>query len=535
MAQTFNTGLKDVAAHYLHLLHAKVTTSTIQQDLEENAYYPSLLSLSDTFSKYKINNGAYEVDKESFDLLEAPFLAYVHMPKEGKDFVLVTKVEAGTIYFLHKGKKTRSLSKEAFLKRFRNVVWLAEANEQSGQTEYLTKQKEERRQKEKNLVLYLLLAILVGVAAWWNLDSANFVSFTSIVLLKLAGTAVAIMLLIYELDKNNAFVAKICNANSHTDCDAVLNSKASKIMGISWAEIGFFYFTSTALFLLFPLPAYAEKIAILAPAGILAATYIPFSIYYQWRVVKQWCPLCLTVQAVLFLELIWSISAVWSASPSFFGNTVLSGAGYFLFCLLLVGVAWYGIKPLLRKAHDGRLFSAAYKRLQYNPEIFNAFLLQQPKAPDGWEELSVGLGNPDAETTILKICMPYCNPCSKAHAALEEILRRNDNVQLKVIFRCRKEDDRGTAVARHLLAVAAKGGRQLAQQAWDDWYLAEQKQYEDLAAKYPMNGELKEQDTTIEAMGKWCEEAEIPGTPTIYINGYRLPENYEIAELKNFL
>jgi hypothetical protein len=36
-------------------------------------------------------------------------------------------------------------------------------------------------------------------------------------------------------------------------------------------------------------------------------------------------------------------------------------------------------------------------------------------------------------------------------------------------------------------------------------------------------------------MKEWCEEAEISFTPTIFINGRRLPEKYRIEELKYIL
>jgi len=36
----------------------------------------------------------------------------------------------------------------------------------------------------------------------------------------------------------------------------------------------------------------------------------------------------------------------------------------------------------------------------------------------------------------------------------------------------------------------------------DDWYLADKKDYETFAGKYPMNGELQTQGNKIEAMDK---------------------------------
>lgn len=69
----------------------------------------------------------------------------------------------------------------------------------------------------------------------------------------------------------------------------------------------------------------------------------------------------------------------------------------------------------------------------------------------------------------------------------------------------------------------------------DDWYLADKKDYKVFAAKYPFNGEIEQQKKQIGKMKEWCKEAEITFTPTLFINGHRLPENYKIEELKYIL
>jgi thiol-disulfide isomerase/thioredoxin len=302
---------------------------------------------------------------------------------------------------------------------------------------------------------------------------------------------------------------------------------------MSWSEAGFFYFASTFLFLLFPSITFATKIFVLSIANILAAPYILFSVYYQWKVVKQWCPLCLTVQAVLAAELIWCIANFWRhpyLSPDY-------NAFLVTFYLLLITITtWYILKPLILKAKDEPVYKAAYKRVLYNPETFNHLLQQQATAPDGYQNLGIEIGNPDAENTIIKVCNPYCGPCAKAHPVLDEIVRNNKNVKLKLIFTASndKDDERGIA-ARHLLAINEKQDAQQTQQALDDWYLAERKEYEVFATKYPMNGEIKQQEEQIEKMKVWCKEAEITHTPTIFINGRRLPEKYKIEELKYIL
>lgn len=72
-------------------------------------------------------------------------------------------------------------------------------------------------------------------------------------------------------------------------------------------------------------------------------------------------------------------------------------------------------------------------------------------------------------------------------------------------------------------------------QALDDWYLADKKDYDLFATKYPMNGELTRQRDKIESMDKWCKAMDIHATPTLFINGYQLPDAYGIEELQYFL
>ena len=85
------------------------------------------------------------------------------------------------------------------------------------------------------------------------------------------------------------------------------------------------------------------------------------------------------------------------------------------------------------------------------------------------------------------------------------------------------------------MAIAEKGNETLTKGALDDWYLADKKDYETFANKYPMNGELKKQDAKIEAMKVWCDETQIAFTPTIFVNGHQLPDVYNIADLQHFL
>ena len=100
---------------------------------------------------------------------------------------------------------------------------------------------------------------------------------------------------------------------------------------------------------------------------------------------------------------------------------------------------------------------------------------------------------------------------------------------------------------KHLLAVDAKGDKALTAKALDDWYMAEKKDYELFAAKYPMNGELKQQNEKVKAMSDWCNKTYIEFTPTFFISlpsplgegqgvrFYQLPDIYSVDDVNYFL
>jgi len=539
MAETYNTNTINVSACYLKSLKVRVTESTLKQQLQEHPYYPSLYSLGIVFDRLHVATTALKLDKENFDKLQPPFIAYISGQNTGKDFVLVTAVSQSEVEFIAENKKPKKVSKEIFLNHWQKIVFLAEANEKSGEADFNLRRRKEILARNKTSALIGASVFMLAATVCFFLHSlpTDFImNATLLVLIKIAGVAATILLLTYEIDKSNAFVKSICTAGKQTNCAAVLQSKASKILGVSWSEAGFFYFASTFLFLLFPTVSFADKTFILAIANLVAVPYIVFSIYYQWKVVKQWCPLCLTVQAVLAAELTWSIVNFWTHSSAFSFQPSAFTVLPIVYCLLIPISVWFILKPFILKAKDEPVYKAAYKRLLYNPETFNHLLQQQAIAPQGYENIGITIGDPAAEITIIKVCNPYCGPCAKAHLILDKIIYNNKNVKLKLIFTASndKDDKRGIA-ARHLLAIHEKQNSLQTQQALDDWYMADKKDYEAFASKYPVNGEIKHQENQIEEMKGWCKQAAISFTPTIFINGYRLPEKYKVEELKYIL
>jgi len=262
--------------------------------------------------------------------------------------------------------------------------------------------------------------------------------------------------------------------------------------------------------------------------------YTVFSIFYQWKIAQQWCVLCVMVQAILVLEAVTMFTAGMHGTSSLLVFTPYNIIWHTIF-FLSTAIAWLLIKPLLLHAKEGQRNRLELMRLKRNPQIFESLLLRQKAVEYDTTGLGIIIGNPNARNKIIKVCDPYCSPCSMAHSVIEELLHDNIDVKVQIIFTTNDGMDVKALTAKHLMAIADKGDPALLHNALDDWYNAPKKDYDIFSAKYKLNGELQQQGNKLQAMREWCEKTEIPGTPTFFINGFQLPELFTMKDLKLFL
>lgn len=539
MAQTYTTNLSNVAFRFVQLLKIPLTKRSLTQTLVQNPFYPSLYSLKTTLEQFHIPNDAFEVTADQLENLDAPFVTYLTDTEYGKDSVLVTEIRSSTVSFIGGNNKTHTISKDEFLERWEKIVLFAEAADESGEPEFLKKQRIERQQTTKQVALYTCLGILVGLVFYRFFSLMETPLNGAIILgLKSAGMFIMLLLIIHETNRNNSLVKNICSLSKKTNCDAVLNSKAASWLGISFTEIGLFYFSATGLFLLFADLSFEARLAWLMLANCAAVPFVVFSVYYQWKVVKQWCLLCLATQCVLLSEFVFFIFSVLRKQSFFPPDTHFSTILAIGTCLLVPVTVWYLLKPLLKTAKSSPVFENEYKRQLHNPAVLKALLTAEPLAPAGWENMGILIGNPAAENTILKVCNPYCSPCSKSHFHLQELVKRNGNINVRVIFNVidASVSNVTNSTIKHLLAIAAKHDPDLTEKALHDWYSDATKNNAAFAQKYPVSiTELETQSNALLKTEPWCKEAKIQYTPTYFLNGKRLPEHYDVNVLKQVL
>lgn len=288
-------------------LKVPVTANTVIESIELHPAYPSLFSISDTLQKWKIDTLALTVEADKLSELPVPFIATT---KNGIDtFILVTSVSEQQIGIKSNLRNERFISRQTFIEKWNNVVLLAEPSKEAGDRNYSSLKKKEQRQKLPIyfaalfcLTLLIIFPLIVSSISW---------QYMSLLAIKLIGSIVTSTLLWYEIDQSNPIFKQICSAGKKVNCTAVLDSKHSKFLNwLSWGEIGFYYFSAGFLTLLLSV-GNSASFYLFAWLNLLALPYTMFSLFYQWRIVKQWCLLCLTVQGLLLLEFIVAFTGYW--------------------------------------------------------------------------------------------------------------------------------------------------------------------------------------------------------------------------------
>lgn len=534
-----NSDLYCACAFVLESAKVKYTKLNIQNLLEAHVEYPSLLSLKDVLAEYNVVSMAVHKGRHVYEEFETPFICSIQ--KEGwssPSFTVVTKADESDLTYLD--PLTQQLvhkSVSDFEKIDKEIILLLDGENAKDEVNFSeNKRLETTDQIVKFLPIALLTVVFVFSIANILMQGYSLSTLVAAIFLitSFTGMLVTSLLIRHDINSHDSFVKEVCGAfGKKSDCTAVLSSKQSSVLGISWSIWGFSFYTSFFLSQVVFI-GQSGNLILWTSLSILMSPYFIFSVYYQWHIVKQWCSLCLLVQGLICANFLISIIYF-----QFYSIDFAQINAHHLLIVLFMGLASmllvYFAVPVMKRANDSKEHRMKWVKLRYNPLIFNSLLRNSNAVTIASDDLGILIGNKNASTEIIKVCNPYCGPCAAAHPELEYIIKNNKNVRVRIIFTASGNDeDITTAPVQHLLAIQEKYGIAGVNEALDAWYMSPNKDYEAFASKYPMNGELKQQKDKIAAMYKWCGEMKIRATPTIFINDKELPDHYSVKDLKNF-
>jgi len=506
-------------------------------------------------SDYGVENaGTRIVDKEN-DLfnIECPFIAY-----QGGNFVVVYKIgnpspalpqgEGVHIHYLWNGKKT-TVTVEQFIKSWSGIILLAETTPDSGEQDY----KEHRRQEFFNIAqktILVIAVVLLFIIAYFQLFSSSvyqgiaglryttpamtenyqLLSYSIILLLNLAGVYIGYLLVLKQMHIHSQYADKICSLFHQSDCNNVLESDAAKLWGVfGWSEIGLGYFAANVILLLF-LP---QTISLLAIINIFTLPYSFWSVWYQKVKARQWCPLCLIVQVLLWGIFIANILFGTIKIPDLGSAATLlsllsTGSIYaiFIFSLNL-------IIPNLSRGREIEQIKQEINSIKSDEEVFKTLLTGQPHYEVSKVDSQILFGNPAAQLQITILTNPFCNPCARMHKRVENLLKEtNENVCIQYIFSSfTPELDFAN---KYLIAAGLGKDKATFREIIADWFEKGKPLKEEFFKDLQLDINNPEVEAEFKRHQVWKEKTQLRATPTILVEGYKLPDNYKIEDLRYF-
>ena len=512
-----------VTSQLLDLLKVKVNFSRLKTTLEEHPNYPSLTSIIDYFKDLNVETQVYQIDKYEYDLNKLSVPHITHLSSGGGRFALIHGIDDGQVKISDERNKNHLISVNDYKEIWDGIIMYANSNIESGEKNYYRGKVESILQK-----IRYPFCLAVFLSTMCMIITSGEFSWPILFLVKLIGLLISVLLLFQGLNYHHPFFSKLCGIAEKNSCATILQSDAAYLTSwLNWSEVGLFYFSGSLLTIIV-IPVF---IPVLVWMNIVALPFTIYSITYQYRVGK-WCVLCCSIQVLLVLEyVIFNFIPATSLLPFFVLNNQLFK---FLLCFLMPISIWIILKPILSKSILYKKLRNQLNLFKYDNDLFINTLAKSEYYEISDNLMPILLGNPDAKTIITVISNPFCGACTKAHNFIDKWWPKREDVQIKLLF----EHDDGyhnihATVARHFMALSLLEDKKIIIKALNEWYQQNTKKYENWAERYPVEITDEIRSASKRQMD-WCRTAAISFTPTVLINGHKLPEPYRIEDI-NYL
>lgn len=518
---TERTNILSVTYQLLDEINVKVNKSTIRKELESHPDYPGLLSICDCLAMLKVDNQVYRVENKDFDIQNLQFPFITHSSKAEGKFLLVKGLDDGCFILSDEKSRNRKITGKEFFSSWEGLVLYAEATADSAEPDF-----------HKNYVHSFLRKITFPAFLFTLLSVIVLIQFSNtfnwllagLSTIKFIGLGISIILLAKSINADHSLIRSVCGSGQKYDCNVILQSEEAKITSwLSWSEVGFFYFSGSLLvILIFPV-----LVPVLSWINIITLPFTIYSLTYQYRT-KKWCLLCCAVQGLLVAECI-----LFSFIPGLFNTGLIHYAGLLIpliLCFFFPVVTWGLIKPVLLKASEAKSSQQQLNKFRHNEELFMLTLTNQQRYETDDELKPIILGNPQSQKIITIASNPFCEPCGRAHSFLDEWLNQRTDLQVQIILSIDAESSQ-LRIAQHMITLGLLNDKNIVRRALKDWYRQDKKVYESWSERYPVLIRRTAEVACL-AQQRWSEEAEVIFTPAIFVNGYKLPELYQLEDLK---
>lgn len=507
--------MKNLLEQFLDELEIRYSRQFADRLYFEHPHRNNMYGLKKMLDVYNVKSIGIRVETKDLALLNYPCILHVI-----NDFVIGLDCNSKTITYLNHGKKVIE-SHNLFKKKWTGNALVVEEATEAVEPDYEENQWKDLALVIKNASIPFLLLVAVFVGLTNNVGTNAKFEYIRIAL-SFGGLFTCALLLEKQLFGEGRLGDRVCSLFHHSDCNNVLEGPKAKIFGISWSEVGLGYFTANILLLaIFPASS-----SLVASVNWAAMTYGIWSLYYQWRIAKNWCVLCLMVQVI-----VWIMGAIalfeFSTIPFVldFSSGMLSCIAFGTCIMIVHYVATFKSveKERTQAVQQLRSFKA-------NVEVAKVFIEMSAFYETSFDDSSIIFGNPNSNMLITILSNPHCNPCANMHKQVEQFLKLSGNdACVQYVFSSFNEELEDSN--RYLISMYFNNTQEEALQIFANWYTKDKYDYEEIIARNSpiLNSEMVEAE--MEKHKNWLEKTALIATPIVLVNGHKLPTEYKLLDL----
>lgn len=501
--------------NWLSLLGNRPNRKFCREEITTHPDYPAITAVTDFLDAGNMRYNAVQADASYIHEFNYPLLAHINQP--GQQYLHI--VPNATEWDIQK----------EITQHWSGIVLFPEKNTSWHNEQNISYEKEAFKNRIFATGL-IVVALGLFIASSMQQTSIATIVFS---LLSLFGLTISIFLLGTELGYQSQLVKQVCGAVSSGGCEKVLKSKYAKGMfGVTPADASVLYFAAQFTFSLLS-PYFTNFINFLLLVALGGAAIAVWSIYTQAVKLKQWCALCLGIVAILVLQ-----AGIAIRITNFQFQHLISFPPLCFFILLIVTLAviLLPLKALIKTNQTNQHKLAELKKWKADPNLFLAQWQQEQNVDTTILENDLLLGDINAPLLISVACNPYCGPCAKTHTELDDLLHRfADKIKIQIRFLCDAEnsDDKRAIIVRAILqkVVTLKTNAEL-QQILNDWFAW--MDFEKWSEKWQPENNI-DVNERLKAHSKWVEQSSVHSTPTLFINGRRVPGRYSLGDIEKLM
>ena len=525
------------AANLLALMGVAVPPTVVKETISTHHEYPGLVAVMDGLEELGVKSEAAQGVADDLPSISYPALVQVNTGGRPRFAVLwAVDAEARRVTWLEPERGWHDDSWIEFGRLWTGVTLLAETP--AAQPSLRVEGSPWRGALARALPIALPI---IGIAYFVYAAAVHRITWfaATMAFLYAVGLTMSVLSVLHGLGSG---LKRLCPAGRTLNCRGVLESPASRLFGwLPMADLGVVYFSTGLLLTTMAggaLVDHASDIAFISALMAWAAVpYALFAIGYQAVRLKQWCWMCLVVQStvlVMAAGYIWPGRSIGSAELSVVGTgsvdlvsaVVLAGLA-----VVLASAAWLTLRPLIaaRMANPGLVVQN--ERLQSDPAVVERALAIAQLAPPYLAPYDLQVGDPQAPFELVVVSNPLCRSCSTMHREIVRmLLPRAAHLRISFRFMVSELDDSARAAALPVLECLMAGQTDRAVEALHAIFEGGNR------TTPPSSAVAKtEAATLLQAQYDWTIAAGVEGTPTLFLQGKRLPDRVTVRSILGYL